>query len=369
MKKGTKRAIWAVVIVIIAVFLFLRLTKKEEFAEAAADPVVEVQNPHKGDIRLTTNLIGTIEPADVVYIYPKMGGDVTAVNIKAGDTVTAGQVLVEIDTKQVDATRTSMEAARVSMESSKNVLDRMTPLYASGYISAQDYDGYKAQADAARLQFEAAQINYNNQMEFSNVTSPISGRVEQCNVELHDTVGQSTQMLVIAGENGKVVSFYTTEKVKNNLNVGDPMVLTKDGVEYDGTITEISNMAEASVGLFKVKASVADSGSMTPGTDVELEVLKDSTMGAMLIPANCVYYRGGQGYVYTYDPAESIIHEVAVETGLFDTENIEIKSGLTMDDQVLTTWTSELKEGTKVALAGSEAATEQEPSDAQTAAE
>ena len=133
MKKGVKRAIWAVVIVVIAVFLFLRLTKKTEFAEATADPVVTVEKPHMGDVRLSTQLIGTIEPADVVYIFPKVGGDITAVNIKAGDTVTAGQVLVEIDTKQVDAVRTSMEAAKVSAESAQNVLNRMTPLYPVSY--------------------------------------------------------------------------------------------------------------------------------------------------------------------------------------------------------------------------------------------
>lgn len=355
MKKGVKRAIWAVVVIVIAVFLFLRLTKKTEFAEATADPVVTVETPHMGDVRLSTQLIGTIEPADVVYIFPKAGGDVTAVNIKAGDTVTAGQVLVEIDTRQVDATRTSMEAAKVSMDSAQNVLNRMTPLYQSGYISAQDYDGYKAQADAARLQYEAAQINYNNQMEFSHVTSPISGKVEQCGVELHDNVGQSTQLCVIAGDSGKVVSFYTTEKVKNNLNPGDPVILNKDGVEYDGTITEVSNMAEDGVGLFKVKASVEDNDTMTPGTDVELEVPKDSALNAMLVPTHSVYYRGGAAFVYTYDAAESVIHEVPVEVGIFDTENIVIKSGLAMDDQVLTTWTSELKDGYKVALAGSEA--------------
>lgn len=368
MKKRTKRAVWALLIIAAAVLLFLRLTKKNEFAEGLPDPVVAVQTPHIGDIRLTTSLIGTIEPADMVYIYPKMGGDVTAVNVKAGDTVTAGQVVVEIDTKQVDATKTSMEAAKVSMQSARSVLDRMTPLYASGYISAQEYDGYKAQADASRLQYEAARINYNNQLEFSNVTSPINGRVEQCNVELHDTVAQSAPMLVVAGENGRVVSFYTTEKVKNNLNVGDPLVLTKDGTEYEGTITEISNLAEESVGMFKVKAAVTDNGSMAPGTDVELEVLKDSVQGAMLIPANCVYYRGGKGFVYTYDPDKGTIHEAAVETGLFDKDNIEIKSGLTMNDLVLTTWTTELKEGTKVNLADSGAA-RQTPSEAQTAAE
>ena len=51
MKKGMKRAIWAVVVVVIAVFLFLRLTKKEEFAQATADPVVTVETPHMGDVQ------------------------------------------------------------------------------------------------------------------------------------------------------------------------------------------------------------------------------------------------------------------------------------------------------------------------------
>ena len=78
-------------------------------------------------------------------------------------------------------------------------------------------------------------------------------------------------------------SFYTTEKVKNNLNPGDPVVLNKDGVDYDGTITEVSNMADAGVGLFKVKASVEDNNTMTPGTDVELQVPKDSALNVMSV--------------------------------------------------------------------------------------
>ncbi len=49
-----------------------------------------------------------------------------------------------------------------------------------------------------RLQYESAKIAYENQMEFSHVTSPISGRVEQLNVEVHDTVGNSNQLCVIA---------------------------------------------------------------------------------------------------------------------------------------------------------------------------
>ena len=107
-------------------------------------------------------------------------------------------------------------------------------------------------------------------------------------------------------------------------------------------------MAEASVGLFKIKASVDDNEAMAAGTSVELRVPSASARNTMLIPNNSVYYKAGDAYVYTYD--NGIIHEVPVEVGIYDKENIAVLSGITLDDRVLTTWTSELKEGTKVTL-------------------
>ena len=108
MKKARTRIIWGIVIVIIAVIVIARVFKKEEPVVPTPAPVVTVQTPQMGDILLTTDLVGTIEPADIVYIYPKAGGDVTAVNVKAGDVVAAGQVLLGIDTKQVDTSKNSM---------------------------------------------------------------------------------------------------------------------------------------------------------------------------------------------------------------------------------------------------------------------
>lgn len=349
------RVIGGIVLAAAAVMVLFRVMKKEEPVPPTPDPVVMAETPKMGDIHLTTELIGNIEPADIVYIYPKAGGDITAVNIKAGDIVTAGQVICEIDTKQVDAARIAMESAKIAWDDAQSTLSRTAPLHASGFVSDKEFESYQTNAEARRLQYESAKLAYDNQMEFSHVTSPISGRVEQCNMELHDTVGQSTQLAVIAGDAGNNVSFYVTERIKNNLTPGDGITVTKEGTQYQGTVTEVSNMAEANVGLFKVKAAVADNEVMAPGTSVELTVPSDSTENAMLVPTHSVYYKGGDAYVYTYDSAEGVIHEVPVETGIFDQDSMVVLSGITMDDLVLTTWTSELKEGTKVTLDGQNA--------------
>lgn len=342
------RIIWGVVIAAFAALLIFRMTRKEEPVAATPDPVVSVETPYMGDMELTTNLVGTVEPADIVYIYPKAGGDVTAVNVKAGDTVAAGQVLLEIDTKQVAGARNAMDTAKIAWEDARSTLDRMTPLHASGFVSDKEFEGYQMNAEAKRLQYEAAKIGYDNQMEFSHVTSPISGRVEQFNAEVHDTVGSSMQLCVIAGDGGNNVSFYVTEKIKSNLSQGTPIVVTKEGTEYPGTVIEVSNMAEASVGLFKIKASVEDNGAMAAGTAVELKVPSVSQQNVMLIPTSSVYYKNDDAYVYIYLGGR--INQIPVEVGAFDKEHIVVTSGLTLEDQVITTWTSELKEGTMVTL-------------------
>ena len=350
MKKGVKRAIWAVVIVVIAVFLFLRLTKKTEFAEATADPVVTVEKPHMGDVRLTTQLIGTIEPADVVYISPKAGGDTTAVNIKAGDTVTAGQVLCEIDTKQVETARNSLDAAEVSLSEARSDLNRMQILYASGDLSAQDYEQYSNKAKSAQLQYESAKLAYDRQVEYSTVTAPIGGRVESCDIEVHDSVGQSTQLCVIAGEGDKRVSFYVTERMMANITVGDQLDITKNGTAYKAYVSEISAMVDADTGLFKVKAQLEGADAIPTGSTVKLSLVTDRTENAMLVPVDAIYYSNGDGYVYLYRDGE--VERTAVEVGIYDSQNAEILGGLNMDDLVISTWSSDLYEGAKVELKG-----------------
>ena len=78
----------------------------------------------------------------------------------------------------------------------------------------------------------------------------------------------------------------------------------------------------------------------------------------MTLPVDCVYYDGGDAYVYTYE--NGTVHKVPVEVGIYDSERAEIVSGISEDNLVITTWTSELTEGALVTLqeAAAEAKTE-----------
>lgn len=118
------------------------------------------------------------------------------------------------------------------------------------------------------------------------------------------------------------------------LKEGDTITIEKGGMEYQGTITEISSMIDADTGLFKVKSSVENGDALATGSAVKLYVTSDKVDNAMSIPVDAVYYSGGDAFVYTYD--NGTVHKVPVEVGIYDSEKAEILSGITAADRVIT---------------------------------
>ena len=78
----------------------------------------------------------------MVHVYAKASGDITAVNVKAGDTVTKGQVLFTIDTEQVDTAKNSRGFCGGQSPEAQSDLARMQILYDGGDLSDQEYEQY-----------------------------------------------------------------------------------------------------------------------------------------------------------------------------------------------------------------------------------
>lgn len=312
-------------------------------------PTVSVVTPETGSIELSTSLTGEVEPSDVVYVYAKASGDVTDVLVKAGDTVQAGQVLLQIDTDQVDTARNSMESAQVSYAQAQDTFNRQQILYANGGISEQEYQQSANSVKTARLQYESAKMAYDKQVEYSTITAPIAGVVESCDVEVYDNISMSTQLCVISGEGNKRLSFQVSERVKENLEAGDPVEILKNGKTYTGTITEVSSMADSSTGLYKTKAEFDGAESLSTGSVVKVSVISQEAHNVMTIPVDAIYFTGSENYVYVYE--DGVVHKAALEVGLYNSELAEVKSGLSWDDQVISTWSADLYENAKAKLA------------------
>lgn len=309
-------------------------------------PVVETGKMEPGTIELYRDMTGTVEPSDVVYIYPKAAGEVTAVFVKAGDMVKAGDPICTIDTKQVESSRLSMEAAKAAYESAQSNYDRQKVLYEAGDVAKAAFEGVETQMKASKIQYEQAKLGYEYQLEFANITATIDGKIEKCDAEVHKNVANSMLICVIAGEGSKSVTFSVPEKIVGQQHPGDEITLTKNGMEYTGKITEVAEMIDASTGLFKVKASVDKGDALPTSSSVQLSVLADKAENVDTLPVDSIYYAGGKPYVYTYD--NGTVHYIPVEVGIYDSERVQILSGIDKDAEVITSWSSELFEGSAV---------------------
>ena len=323
-----------------------------EMEQQTQTTVVRAEEPETGNIYLTTELTGTVEPDDVVHVYAKASGDITAVNVKAGDTVTKGQVLFTIDTEQVDTAKNSVDSAAVNLQKAQSDLARMQILYDGGDLSDQEYEQYTNSVKTAQLQYNSAKTAYDQQVGYSSVTAPISGKVESCSTEVYDRANMNGELCVISGEGEKKVTFYVTQRMLENLAVGDSLTVEKSGNTYNAVIDEINTMVDDSTGMFKVEAQLADTdNNAATGSTVKLTVTTGKAENVMTIPVDAVYYSGGKAYVYLYEDGKA--KKASIEVGINDDDYVEVTDGLSTDDLVVSTWSNNLYEGADIQLSGS----------------
>ena len=348
MKKSSKRLIaGAVVLLVAAGFVFKLVSGKEEAPQYETRPTVAVQTPVTGDITLYTELTGTVEPVSRASVMPKISGEILEVNFQAGDTVQAGQVLCKIDSDALRTMELQMQSASVAADTAARELARLQPLFDGGFVSQQQFQQAQDAATSARLAYETAKTQYDLQMEYTTVTAPIGGVIESRGIELHDHVSPSAPICVISGGDQLRVNFGVTEKVMKNMNVGDALTVEKNGSTYEGNLTEIGAMVNAS-GLYDAKAAVSQGASLTNGAKVKLTVVMDRAEGAMTVPVDAVNYDNGNAFVYCYE--DGTAKKTMVEAGIYDSQNMEIISGLEADSQVIVTWSNELVDGQQVLL-------------------
>lgn len=85
---------------------------------------------------------------------------------------------------------------------------------------------------------------------------------------------------------------------------------------------------------------------------VKLYITSDKADGVLTIPVDSVYYDNGKPYVYTFD--DGTVHRIEIETGISDSDRMQILSGVSAADRVITTWSPELYEGAPAVLEAAE---------------
>ncbi len=195
----------------------------------------------------------------------------------------------------------------------------------------------------AQLGIDSARL----QLNYTQVTAPVSGTIMSKNVEELGIAQMGYPAYVIISDDGAIASFGVPESTYRMLSLGQEVRVERNGVVYDGSVVEIPLQVNPQTGLFTIKAAVkGDTDQLIMGTSVKVTLAVKHADRALTIPIDCVYYESGESYTYVLEG--NIVRKVSIETGLYDDVNMQILSGITEDMKVITTWSSDLRDGLEV---------------------
>ncbi len=251
-------------------------------APAAGGPPVSAAAVVEKTITETQEFSGRLEAIDQVQIRPRVSGFITAINFKPGSQVKKGEVLFVIDQRPFQAEANRAEAAansaRAKADLAKVELVRSEKLLADKAIAQREYDAsassYKqldADAKAAQAQYETAKLN----LSYTQVTSPINGRVSKAEITLGNLVDQSAVLTSVVSLDQIYASFDGDEdtylRVGAAAHQGKPAsvkigLANETGFPHEGKLEFVDNQLDPRSGSVRMRAVLPNTdGALVPG--------------------------------------------------------------------------------------------------------
>ncbi len=223
------------------------------------------------------------------------------------------------------------------------IFTRMT-LWADAQAKMAEGDAAVVTSDVARVTAQTELETANLKLEYTIVKAPISGVIQEINIEQFGMASDQSPAYVISDPEKKKVVFYVTEEVKNNMVPGQKVVISKNGADYEAQIETIGKTVDEQKKLYKISASLSEGvqANFDAGLSVRLSTSIKEENAAITIPVGAVYYSEGKAYVFVVKDGKAV--RTDIETGISDTSDIQVVSGLSKDDQVITSWSSQIKD-------------------------
>lgn len=292
---------------------------------------------------------GNVDTRENVIIYPEYSGMLTQVYVKTGQKVSKGQTLAKIDdgglSNQLAQLETQANLAKTTYERQQNLWNQKIGSEIQ-YLQAKT--NYEAQMKAV-AQMKA-------QLAKTVVRAPFSGVIDEIITDKGQVVGPGQSLMRIVNLGDMYVTAEIPEtfigKIKNGALVD---VFVKSlGKTYQGKVRQVGNYINPNNRNFSIEVAVPNTENLLRPNQVAVLKIEDyKAANAILIPENIVTENAsGEKIVYTVNKSgnQTIASKKVIETGLTSGANIEVKSGLTKNDEVIIDGARSVQDGALIEI-------------------
>ncbi|WP_312364791.1 efflux RND transporter periplasmic adaptor subunit [Ensifer sp.] len=336
-----------------------------------ATVAVTVANAQLKDFPIVLSTFGNVQAPDTVAIGARTASQITAIHVKDGQMVKAGDPLFTLDDRAAKAQLARDRAVLVKdtalLADATAELERARTLRDDKNGTQQAYDTAQSVQQSAQATVDADNATIDADLvalSLLQINAPIDGRLGAVQVTVGDLVGTSTNtqntLVTITAINPIDVVFRVPEDrlqtFKTLLDTGKPpRVKAKtnntDTVIAEGVVDFIDSAVDATSGTIAMRASFAnDEQKLWPGQYVDVDVEQGTLAQTPVIPA--VAIQTGQNGPFVYKvKADSSVEVRPIVVAANDGTDAAVNSGLAAGDRVVTEGQSRLKAGDLVSIA------------------
>ena len=274
----------------------------------AASIPIPLAAVERRDIVVDASATGAVEPINVVEVKSKSSGQITKMPVETGTLVKPGDLIVQVDTRDVknqyDQSLADVRAAEAKLQVSDAQKKRSDDLFQGRIITAQehetaalDYANAVAALVRARTNLDLAQ----QRLEDATVRAPISGTVIEKTVSLGQVItsatssfGGGTTLIKMADLNQVRVRALVTEADIGAIQAGMTATVTVDAYPdrpFRGSVEKIEPQAvvQQSVTMFPVLVTISNlEGLLRPGMNGEVSILIDRRENVLAVPNDAI---------------------------------------------------------------------------------
>jgi RND family efflux transporter MFP subunit len=291
---------------------------------------------------------GRLDAVNNVLVSPQMGGAITALYVKEGDMVTKGQRIATIDNTVM---RNSIQEIMIQLETAKTLFERQKALWEQKIGTEVQYIQAKAQVES----IEKRLATLKSQDAMNIVVAPISGQIDEVRMKPGEMSAPGIGIVrIVNSANLKVVAS-VPDTYAGTIAKGDVVQIRFPDLNKEMTarLTFVGQTINPASRTFPVEAQLNSvDKQLKPNLTAEIKINDQSRAGVIAIPQNIVQ-RTEQGtvvYVAVKEGNQFVAKQRIISTGLSYDGKVEVLTGLTVGDLLISEGYQELVDGQVVSF-------------------